>query len=153
MQTAERISYKDALTGQVSPGITEALEKFAAQDGRTPEQLAALGITVEFDPDGKKHITMQADPEVWLRDGRPRWVGCSSLSARVPRRDVQLWVRLWAKLKRALRRPGCRIAVRFVKSGPTGGWIPPHGRVTRWTCPYCRGALRPHTTQGGRSTS
>jgi hypothetical protein len=89
-------------------------------DTRTPEQLAAAGITIRVDERGKRHITMRADPFVMLRGG-PRTVRCA-----------------------------CGAEHTFTESGPTEGWVPPHPGVRGWTCPACRGSLAPLRLGGVR---
>lgn len=91
-------------------------------DTRSPEELAEAGITIRRDEHGKRHITMRADPMVLLRGG-PVGVECGLRS-----------------------RPECQDTVVFTESGPSGGWIPPHGTVRTWTCPACRGDLKPLVT-------
>lgn len=127
---------------------------------RTPEELAAAGITIRVDERGKRHITMRADPIIQLRDGRPRWITCSSLPRWVPRRITRM--RVWpvvalvwlyglvmAFAAAYLGAPwrGCRMVKLVWASGPIK-WAPPVGGRTRWTCPMCRGGLKAVVQRG-----
>ena len=88
-----------------------------AGDEVCEEELADRGIRIERDSRGLRHIRMTADPQILLKDGRPAEVECHLVH--------------------------CRSTYTFTESGPTFGWIPPHGDLG-WTCPECAASLINH---------